>query len=236
MAVTAQNKIYSNDGATLLYTTGTLASHSDAGRITETGIDFIRYTTTVPIHLESYIYEGDKKFIGVSTTPNSTIPEYIIGQDFEVGSVSYINYYIVESNITDLTNTTWYINDVAIGVVAEEVSFNLKFTSNTNAYTAFQLIEDKYGEGSKALWYDNIEVWNVFDGWLDDKYRLIEINGGDDAQNPQLIYFLQMCQGNEQPDEPTDTKPVYKRVDGAWVKQTAYERVNGEWVKISTAE
>ena len=34
----------------------------------------------------------------------------------------------------------------------------------------------------------------------------------------------------------SNTKPVFKRVSGAWVKQTAYERVNGAWVKISSAE
>lgn len=34
----------------------------------------------------------------------------------------------------------------------------------------------------------------------------------------------------------SDTKPVYKRVNGEWVKQLAFERVNGEWVKISSKE
>ena len=38
------------------------------------------------------------------------------------------------------------------------------------------------------------------------------------------------------PPEPTDTKPVYLRQNGEWVKQNAYERQNGEWVKISGAE
>ena len=33
-----------------------------------------------------------------------------------------------------------------------------------------------------------------------------------------------------------DIKPVYKRVDGTWVKKTAYERQKGEWVLISTAD
>ena len=30
-----------------------------------------------------------------------------------------------------------------------------------------------------------------------------------------------------------DTKPIYKRVNGEWKKQTAFQRQNGEWVKIS---
>ena len=32
----------------------------------------------------------------------------------------------------------------------------------------------------------------------------------------------------------SDLKPVYKRVNGEWVKQTAYERKDGEWVLISS--
>lgn len=31
-----------------------------------------------------------------------------------------------------------------------------------------------------------------------------------------------------------DLKPIYKRVNGEWVKQTAYLRQNGKWIKISS--
>ena len=33
-----------------------------------------------------------------------------------------------------------------------------------------------------------------------------------------------------------DLKPVYKRINGAWVKQTAYQRQSGEWVQISAGD
>ena len=33
-----------------------------------------------------------------------------------------------------------------------------------------------------------------------------------------------------------DTKPIYKRVNGEWKKQTAFQRQNGEWVKISNVK
>lgn len=33
----------------------------------------------------------------------------------------------------------------------------------------------------------------------------------------------------------SDTKPVYKFIDNAWVKQDAFQFTNGSWVKISTA-
>lgn len=35
--------------------------------------------------------------------------------------------------------------------------------------------------------------------------------------------------------DTTDLKPVYKRVSGTWVKQTAYNMLSGEWVLISTS-
>ena len=31
-----------------------------------------------------------------------------------------------------------------------------------------------------------------------------------------------------------DIKPIYKKIDGKWVKQNAYEKQNNQWVKIST--
>lgn len=34
----------------------------------------------------------------------------------------------------------------------------------------------------------------------------------------------------------TDTKPVYKRVNGEWVKQDAFQRISGAWVRISSKE
>ena len=36
-------------------------------------------------------------------------------------------------------------------------------------------------------------------------------------------------------NETVDIKPVYKYVDGSFVKQIAYERQSGEWVLISSA-
>lgn len=34
----------------------------------------------------------------------------------------------------------------------------------------------------------------------------------------------------------SDTKPIFKRINGSWVKQDAFQRVSGQWVKISTKE
>lgn len=33
----------------------------------------------------------------------------------------------------------------------------------------------------------------------------------------------------------SDTKPVYKFINGQWVKQDAFQFTNGSWVRISTA-
>lgn len=34
----------------------------------------------------------------------------------------------------------------------------------------------------------------------------------------------------------SDTKPIFKRINGTWVKQDAFQRVSGAWVRISTKE
>ena len=34
----------------------------------------------------------------------------------------------------------------------------------------------------------------------------------------------------------SDTKPIFKRINGTWVKQDAFERVSGAWVRISSKE
>ena len=33
-----------------------------------------------------------------------------------------------------------------------------------------------------------------------------------------------------------DIKPIYKKIDGKWVKQNAYEKQNNQWIKISTTD
>lgn len=34
----------------------------------------------------------------------------------------------------------------------------------------------------------------------------------------------------------SDTKPIFKRINGTWVKQDAFQRISGAWVKISSKE
>ena len=34
----------------------------------------------------------------------------------------------------------------------------------------------------------------------------------------------------------SDTKPIFKRINGTWVKQDAFQRISGAWVRISSKE
>lgn len=77
--------------------------------------------------------------------------------------------------------------------------------------------------------------------WAESQYYIVDF--GTTPQSVRESFYTWFTKNAtyigesvpEEPEEPTtDTKPVYKRVDGAWVKQNAYERVNGEWVKISS--
>ena len=81
--------IYSNDGATLLYSLA--ASGGDEIVVSETGLS----SSSGP----AYTYSGDKKFIGVSTSANATTPTYAIGDSFSTGS-SDMTVYIVEEEET----------------------------------------------------------------------------------------------------------------------------------------
>ena len=58
---------------------------------------------------------------------------------------------------------------------------------------------------------------------------------GDDPQGFMDYLTANSDYGSQSEPEQTDTKPIYKRVNGAWIKLTAFERVNGAWVKISSA-
>lgn len=85
MAAGGYVKIYSNDGATLLFTSTNYYFTADATMtITETGV-------TLPD--EAYTYSGQKKFLGLSTSSNATEAGYPVGDSGAIGSFTF---YIVE--------------------------------------------------------------------------------------------------------------------------------------------
>lgn len=96
--------VYSNNGSTLLSQVGT---DSNYWYVTDIGVDGGTSSW-------SYVYEGTKTFLGVSTVPNTATPEYPIGSMIPVAEDA--TCYIVEgggssmSKSYDLSTSTKWAN------------------------------------------------------------------------------------------------------------------------------
>lgn len=133
--------------------------------------------------------------------------------------------------ISDLTNTTWVFNDKLN--IPNGLSYILDFISNSSYSSNMRSVVGK----KVQLLYDSLIVYSDDSviPWTNEAYKTIKITGGTDATNPNLITWLQ-ANATKQATPSTDTKPIFKRINGTWVKQDAFERVSGQWVKISTKE
>lgn len=139
--------------------------------------------------------------------------------------------------ITDLTGTTWVFNDYL-----DDTSLIRTYVDFTSNGITFASIERNY---STSPFTTNILIYynsngistNVcdLDSWTNEAYKTITITGGADATNATLISWLQ-ANATLQETPTTDTKPIFKRINGTWVKQDAFQRVSGAWVRISSKE
>lgn len=103
--------------------------------------------------------------------------------------------------ITDLTGTKWLINERLN--TSNEFTYSLNFISNSNTYTSIELITGFFDQLNYGLWI-------VFeDGmWQNEAYRTIEITGGADATNTNLIQWLQENATQIVEPQPTDTNKI----------------------------
>lgn len=95
--------------------------------------------------------------------------------------------------VTDLTNTKWlFNNDVTLsefGVVNNNTTFDLTFINDGVTYYGFE-VRNKAEQDNGIRYYDGDHAWwryNVTNGWADSSYKTIEITGGTDATNADLI-------------------------------------------------
>lgn len=96
MAAGANITIYSNDGSVILVNKASANDLENSTTVTENGLYDSVFGTI-------YTYSGNKNFIGISTSPNATVPTYSIGQSFtaDLGS----EFYIVEETKSPVTIT-----------------------------------------------------------------------------------------------------------------------------------
>lgn len=129
--------IYSNDGKTvLLYDSGD-TSMSEC-QIISTG--FTSHT--------DYTYTGDKKFLGLSRTPNTTTPDYPVGSTFTLGQSVDEVFYIVEGvNFeTEHLSGSWIVDPESPGIPYETIPYDYGQDQEETLYNTYHL-------AIKPIWY-----------------------------------------------------------------------------------
>lgn len=164
--------------------------------------------------------------------------------------------------ITDLTGTTWYVPSgwsasSGFGKFSITGSYSYTWISSGNSFS-YEITNDYTLDNERCnliIGYDydgfNISQKSncicVYEAYSNGNNAFqtfpnpnavnitITFTGGTDVTNADLIAWLSE-NGELQEEETTDLQPVYKRVNGEWVKQNAYKMTNGEWVQISEAD
>lgn len=90
--------------------------------------------------------------------------------------------------LTTLANTKWVINSSPNNVSVNDTTFALAFSSNGNSYNQFEFFENARENidiyyGSTGAYVDNV--------WQNQAYKTIEITGGTDVTNANLIAWLE---------------------------------------------
>lgn len=88
--------------------------------------------------------------------------------------------------ITNLTNTKWIFSEDLANVNYNAESYNINFVSNGEAFT---LLDKQSYRGYIPLYYGVIAAFNG--SWTNSNYRTIEITGGQDVENADLIALLE---------------------------------------------
>lgn len=90
--------------------------------------------------------------------------------------------------VTDLTSTTWVLNDnIDIPTSsASSFSYSIDFVSNNNSYSSIRSGSRNYG----TLYYGSTIVYSTYE-WSDTAYKTISITGGTDATNASAIAWLE---------------------------------------------
>lgn len=102
-------------------------------------------------------------------------------------------------SVTDLTGYTWIGNETINQPYTLTLYINFNLKSEQHTYTYMRYI----GDLEKVLaYFPSFEEYSSFDaaygyggdydtGWIDEKYRTIQITGGTDVTNSELIAWLE---------------------------------------------
>ena len=101
--------------------------------------------------------------------------------------------------VTDLTGTKWVFNDSYPYGSIQSIARSVNFNSNNNSFVELGVEKNNADEATYIQYYTDNDVILVYDStgyaisnhWLDQAYRTIEITGGTDATNADLIAWLE---------------------------------------------
>lgn len=95
--------------------------------------------------------------------------------------------------ISDLTGTTWILNDNLSYFL--NGPFAIDFTSNNNSYSYLY-----FAQSAQRLSYDSLLVY--YNSWqVDNTYKTITITGGNEATDASLIAWLEANAVQQTPSE-----------------------------------
>ncbi len=163
--------------------------------------DAIPTGTTVTPTTSAQTIGGAGTMLEGAVTVAAIPPEYIVPSGtlaiVQHGTSDVTNYASVNVSIpplpdgdereygglTDLTGTTWYFNST-LDTPGAPFNYAVNFTSNSTDYTAIQWL------GTGSIYYGTNGVYSFTLGWKAEAYRTIEITGGTDAANANLIAWV----------------------------------------------
>ena len=114
--------------------------------------------------------------------------------------IAWLQASAVQVPVVDLTDTTWVFNDT-IMATNNGGGWDINFVSNNVTYehmTAYYWYNSRFGDGENYLQYDSTYVatgpvsppQEPINSWTDNAYKTIEITGGTDVSNLDLISWL----------------------------------------------
>lgn len=128
-------------------------------------------------------------------------------------------------------NFTAYKNDDV--PTYQYIGFNLQhYYSGDKSWDNLQFLKTSTSADMSYVWAKpSTATYGL--GWSYEKRRTVDF-----GSTPQTVSEEFYAWFTANAVQRTDLKPIYKRVDGAWVKQTAYryDSAGGEWVQISAGE
>lgn len=232
MAAGGYVKIYSNDGATLLFTSTNFYSVTDTMTVTETGV-------TLPN--EAYTYSGDKKFLGLSNSANATEATKAVGFIDAIGSFTY---YIVEGEEEKTPTLTYDLSqlDLAAGTHSITVRAKADGYADSEQSNAVEYVVEEETYTIPAGAYKFISTLTTY--YTSGGYGISQYFAGGFVSNGATYYKIATAPSNftgesysalnYQNANASSSTTVQKSTTG-WVK-TAYRRITVNEDTVVTKE